>query len=778
MKRLTIFNGAMTALPYLRLSRGDALALVLGVPCIVAIALLPDTLTPTFKITLGIMALTLLGWTLTRLNTTFVALLAAAALLFSTSIDAPAFAASLVNSHVWLLLGAFVFAHALQSTGLAARLFIRVVRAARSVAMLFYLLTAALLLTALLIPSITVRAALLLPIYQSVIAALRDAKLTRALALMLPINIMLTAVASLLGASAHLVITDALGQLTGEALLFGTWMLLGLPFAALSAFGATWLIMQLFLDPEQRRQPFQAQNFANLPHPGPLTWQEWVVLAITLVLFLLWATEELHGIPSTLVMGFGVLALLLPHLGVLTLRDAVRSIPWGLILFVISVLALSTALVETGVGAWLVALLPTGSLLQLNAQVAVLAGIITLALAAHFCIETRLVRGAVLAPLTILLAYNLGGDEVTMVLVTAASIGYGFTLVEGKGPLRQFLQHDSAAPPFTVNDLTQLNNWLAPLQFGLILIFGLLYWPLFGPGHASTEIQAAARLQAAPIITGKPGLLSNGAFTIHHHTGQEASSQSYVVLVPSFIAPIAPTIISSAPAAAMPSYTLSITTSNGLVIVDPPGLLYPSGQTVTLVASPDPGYGFGDWLVNELSGGSANPLQIRIDGDTRVVARFIALDTSVSSSATAVLPTQPPVFPSATIAPRQPTATPVATASRTAIPTTAVPAMDVPLPTATSLLPLPLPSSPSTATPPPPIAPPPPPQPPQPPPQPPAQPPPLPTAPPWPTEPPPLPTEPPPLPTEPPPWPTEPPPLPTAPPWPTEPPPWPTEPPP
>jgi di/tricarboxylate transporter len=106
-----------------------------------------------------------------------------------------------------LLLGAFVLAHALQATGLTVRLFVRVARAARSVTMLFYLLTAALLFTALLIPSITVRAALLLPIYQGIATALRDEKLTRALALMFPVNIMLTAVTSLLGTSAYLLIT-------------------------------------------------------------------------------------------------------------------------------------------------------------------------------------------------------------------------------------------------------------------------------------------------------------------------------------------------------------------------------------------------------------------------------------------------------------------------------------------------------------------------------------------------------------------------------------------
>jgi solute carrier family 13 (sodium-dependent dicarboxylate transporter), member 2/3/5 len=143
------------------LDRKTIVAIVLAVVSVGVIAALPDALGTAGKIALGTFALTVVGWTLTKLNDTFVALFAAAGLVLSATITTENFFASLGNSVVWLMIGAFIVAAALNKSGASARLTALAARRAGTVEQLFYLLTAVLLFTALLIPSTSARAALM-----------------------------------------------------------------------------------------------------------------------------------------------------------------------------------------------------------------------------------------------------------------------------------------------------------------------------------------------------------------------------------------------------------------------------------------------------------------------------------------------------------------------------------------------------------------------------------------------------------------------------------------
>lgn len=68
-----------------------------------------------------VFGLSVIGWTLTKLNDTFVALLAAIGLVLLGTLDADGFFASIGNSVVWLMIGAFIVARALNHSGLAVR---------------------------------------------------------------------------------------------------------------------------------------------------------------------------------------------------------------------------------------------------------------------------------------------------------------------------------------------------------------------------------------------------------------------------------------------------------------------------------------------------------------------------------------------------------------------------------------------------------------------------------------------------------------------------------
>src|SRR5690606_10734486 len=78
-------------------------------------------------------------------------------------------------------------------------------------------------------------------------------RLVRALALLFPTVILLSAVASLLGAGAHLITSQILVTATGTGFDFATWMILGLPLAIVSSHAAAELVLLLSTSADDRR---------------------------------------------------------------------------------------------------------------------------------------------------------------------------------------------------------------------------------------------------------------------------------------------------------------------------------------------------------------------------------------------------------------------------------------------------------------------------------------------------------------------------------------------
>ena len=154
---------------------------------------------------------------------------------------------------IGLMLASFIIAAAANATGLSQWLAATVVRRARSVEQLCYWLTAANLVTALFIPATSARAALMAPVFLALNQRLNEPRVGKVLALVFPTAILLSAAASLTGAGAHLLTADLIAQLGDERLDFLRWFTLGLPFALVSSFGSTWVILRLFLTQSERR---------------------------------------------------------------------------------------------------------------------------------------------------------------------------------------------------------------------------------------------------------------------------------------------------------------------------------------------------------------------------------------------------------------------------------------------------------------------------------------------------------------------------------------------
>ncbi|MFN4192441.1 MAG: SLC13 family permease [Tabrizicola sp.] len=463
--RWPVLSGRLPALP------SWALAALLGLASGWALWTLPDDLDARARVALIVTVLTVIGWTLTRLPESIVALSAAMALVLSGAVGEDRLYAALGSDLVWLLLAAFIIAAVVKDAGLAERMVAPLTARRPGFAAFAFLLAAAIALTALFMPSTSGRAALLLPVFLALLPLLPDPRLARALALLFPTVILLSAGASLIGAGAHLIAVEAIVATGAPRLGYLDWVLLGGPLAALASAAGVALILWLFVPRDLWSARMTAADRA-----GPRTPQQSRILLVIATLVGLWLTEARHGLGMSLVAMLGALVLMTRPFTARRTKDLFRAVDVELIVYMTATMLLAQAMTETGADRWLasqaMASLPSG-LLASGPGVAIALSII--AVGAHLAIASRSARAAILIPAVALPMAGLGHDPTLMILIAVMGTGFCQTLMSSAKPVAIYgLREESG---FTQADLLRLALPLGLVQVCLLVVFALFVWP-------------------------------------------------------------------------------------------------------------------------------------------------------------------------------------------------------------------------------------------------------------------------------------------------------------
>lgn len=440
-----------------------------------------DAIPQPAKISMMVFLIAIAAWVGTRLPETTVALVAACTLVLSGAIEAEHLFSGLGDDMIWLLIGAFLMASVVRSSGLAQRFVLRAVAGSASVRGLFHRLTWLMIATAFVIPSTSGRAALLLPVYAVLVAKMPDPGLRRALSLLFPSVILLSACASLLGAGAHLIAVDFMAEMGLRELDFLDWVLIGTPFAIVTSLIAAEIILRLFVDAHARNRP------VTLPEAplAPLAAVERRILAMVALTIALWATTAWHGTDPALVSILAAVAMANKTIGGVSLKDAIKHVEWNIILFLAATLVLGEALLDSGAADWLARIallhLPIAVLTEPAAVVAIAA---LIAMTSHLLITSRSARAAVLIP-AFALPLAIAPSQ-TSLLIVIVTIGSGFcqTLRVSAKPVTLYSEHDGT-PTYSDADLMRLALWLMPPFALLLFLFAMQVWPRLGLGMSA-----------------------------------------------------------------------------------------------------------------------------------------------------------------------------------------------------------------------------------------------------------------------------------------------------
>ncbi|AJP01675.1 transporter [Streptomyces cyaneogriseus subsp. noncyanogenus] len=432
------------------------------------------------RLTLAVFALATCAWIGTPIDDTYIALGAGLALTVTGVISSDTLFGTLGDSTVWLLICAFVLAAAVARTGLAGRAAAFLVSGARTVRQLVHLTTAALVVTAFAVPATSGRAALALPVFLALAKALAGrTRLVVTLALLFPTVILLSAVATLIGAGAHLITVSVLWEATGERIGFTEWLLLGLPLAVASSHLAAETVLVTTTRRADRADavritPRDIQRHSDRPVTGPWAHEEKRCALLLATVVVLWCSEPLHRVPPAVVALIGAVVAASPALGTVRLKDALKTVPWSLLLFMAATMAMGVALSDSGAASWLVAGLPAGV-----SPAVFLTVVVTVSTAAHLVLQSRSARSSVLVPLVIAAAAGAGVNPAAAALASTAAAGFCHTLPASAKPVALFSDLPGT-PTYTPRDLLRLSAVLAPLTAALVWLFAVAVWPLLG----------------------------------------------------------------------------------------------------------------------------------------------------------------------------------------------------------------------------------------------------------------------------------------------------------
>ena len=366
-------------------------------------------------------------------------------LLGVLTIDAAA--APYANPVIFLFMGGFIIAKALERTGLHKRAALATIRVVgtrpRNLVGGFMAATAFISLWV----SNTATVAMMYPMATSVIDLAErdkqnyDPRFAVALLLGLAYSASIGGLGTLIGTPPNALLAGFVAETYGREIGFAQWMLLGVP-VVLVGLPITWFVLVRWLHPLGDREIAGGQETfgAESAALGPVSRAQRIVATIAVLTAVCWMTRPLLAsvVPGLSDAGIGIAGALLLFLvpvdrrsftPVLRWEDAER-IPWGVLILFGGGLSLAQALSDTGLATWIgnsLTMLGTLPLVVMVAAVTALVLVMT-----EFTSNTA--TAAIFLPILGSIAVGLGIDPFILLVPATLAATCAFMLPVGTPP--------------------------------------------------------------------------------------------------------------------------------------------------------------------------------------------------------------------------------------------------------------------------------------------------------------------------------------------------------
>lgn len=283
-----------------------------------------------------------------------------------------------------------------------------------------------------------------------------------ALALCIPFAANIGGIATPIGTPPNAVVIGALSN-QGIDLAFTDWMILTTPFAIILLL-LTWGILMKMFKPQTETIELELKGSFQKSRSA---WVAYIVFGVTI---LLWITESIHGIGSSIIALIPVAVFSL--IGILD-KDGIRGLPWEVLWLVAGGISLGISMQNTGLAEWIInsinwSIFSAFFLIVMFSLVAIIMS--------NFLSNT--VSATLLIPLAVSLATSgIAGEGFSLILISLV-IGISASMA---------MMLPISTPPNAIAISTGLlktqNMTKAGFTVGIfgvliVSLFALFYWPI------------------------------------------------------------------------------------------------------------------------------------------------------------------------------------------------------------------------------------------------------------------------------------------------------------
>ncbi len=336
---------------------------------------------------------------------------------------------------------------------------------------------------AFIVPSATARAAAVIPIMMGIVLAFGADKRSRFAALLMITTVQAVSIWNIgikTAAAQNMVAIGFIQKTLGQDVTWLSWFIAAAPFSIAMSI-ALYAVMMMMMPPETDEMPGGKASIADaLQKLGPITGRELRLLAVSLTLLAVWATEGvLHKFDSSTTTIIAVGLLFLPLVGVMTWKQANPLIPWGTVVLFGVGISLGTALLQTQAAAWLANLIVSGFGLNQLGPLSVLAVMAAFLIIIHLGFASATALASALIPIVIAVLQKMPAGSVnvigmTLILQFVVSMGFILPVNSPQGMVAY------GTDTFAARDFVRTGLVLTIIAYVLVLIFSATYWKWLG----------------------------------------------------------------------------------------------------------------------------------------------------------------------------------------------------------------------------------------------------------------------------------------------------------
>lgn len=380
---------------------------------------------------------------------------------------------------VWLLVSAFIFAAAMEKTGIGKRIAFTLLlhakgKSSRTIPYLFI----SLITLGFFIPTSAGRTATIIPIGIGMIEVIKDKKYSinyaKNIMLGVPLISSLMGWALLTGSNSSIYAVAAIESSINYKWNYFYWFISNFPIMLIVVVCFTIILRQLFPVKENVTPNENIFIKNELEIMGKIKSSEIRILFLGMITIIGWTTEPLHGVSISMVALIISIFSCIPKIGVHTWSDASSRISWDSVILFAAGFAMAHAFQRNNTASWLAMkiadFLPFINPLGAALLILLFVSILRLGFAEMLAIT------ATILPITFSLSNIWGINPVWLAQITIIACSFGY-----------FFPFQSTSNLITFNfgyysekDLLCTGMLITPVVFIIVLLSALFYWPLIG----------------------------------------------------------------------------------------------------------------------------------------------------------------------------------------------------------------------------------------------------------------------------------------------------------